>query len=174
MFDRLLKFIGVHPGPESPIHELDHSGIRLAAWSSFPTAVSSAVKRAAPAIFSKGKWPLFAYAGLVATLAFGQKRFVFNPSNADCPVVAATDTHEIAEMSLPVQGGSTLKGWLLRPEKPGVPNPAVIYYGGRSEDVSWLKGAARWFPSHVVLALNYRGYGESDGEPTKRRSLRMG
>jgi pimeloyl-ACP methyl ester carboxylesterase len=168
MLDRLLKFIGVPPDPEGPLHGLGHKGERLAAWSSFPTAVKSALKRTAPAIVSKGKWPLFAYAGLVATLAFTQKRFVFNPSNADCPVVPAADTHEITKRSLPVRDGSRLKGWLLRPNKPDVLNPAIIYYGGRSEEVSWLKGAASWFPSHVILALNYRGYGESDGDPTEK------
>lgn len=140
----------------------------MLAWSSFPPSIKSALKRAAPGIVSKGKWPLFAYAGLLAALALMQKRFVFNPSDADCPVVPATDTHEITAMSLPVQGGSTLKGWLLRPDKPDALNPAIIYYGGRSEEVSWLKGAASWFPSHVMLALNYRGYGESDGDPTEK------
>jgi len=140
----------------------------MVAWSSILTAAKSAVTRAAPTIVSKGKWPLFAYAGLVATLTLMQKRFVFNPSDADCPVVPDADTHEITEMCLPVQGGSTLKGWLLRPQKPGVLSPAIIYYGGRSEEVSWLKGAASWFPSHVIVALNYRGYGESDGDPTEK------
>lgn len=137
-------------------------------WSSCPPAVKSAVKRAAPTIVSKGKWPLFAYGGLVATIALLQKRLVFNPSYADCPVLPDTDTHEIAELSLPVQGGSTLKGWLLRPGRRDALSPAIIYYAGRSEEVSWLKGAASWFPSHVILALNYRGYGESDGHPTEK------
>jgi len=168
MFDRLLKFVSVRPGPESQMHELGPKGVRLPAWSTFAPAVKSAVMRAAPAIVAKGKWPFFAYAGFLATLALTQKRFVFNPSNADCPMVPATDTHEILELKLPVQGGSTLKGWLLRPEKPNLVNPAIIYYGGRSEEVSWLKGAARWFPAHVILALNYRGYGESDGDPTEK------
>jgi pimeloyl-ACP methyl ester carboxylesterase len=140
----------------------------MVAWSNFLTAAKSAVTRAAPAIVSKGKWPLFAYAGFLGALALMQKRFVFNPSDADCPIIPDTNTHKITKRSLPVRGGSTLKGWFLRPNKADELNPAIIYYGGRSEEVSWLKGAASWFPSHVILAMNYRGYGESDGDPTEK------
>jgi len=34
--------------------------------------------------------------------------------------------------------------------------------------VSWLQDAAKWFPGHVVFAMNYRGYGNSGGSPSER------
>src|SRR5438067_13792055 len=47
-------------------------------------------------------------------------------------------------------------------------HPAVVYFGGRSEEVSWVvRDAAKLFPGMAVLAVNYRGYGESQGEPAE-------
>ena len=160
MLDRLLKFIGVRHDSEGPMYQQRHECVRpvvpapaagngggmtwplpkvrrwldaisnMPAWSSFSPTVKSAFKRAAPGIVTKGKWPLFAYAGLLAALALTQKRLLFNPSDATCPVVPTTDTHEITEMSLRVQGGSTLRGWLLRPEECNVFSPTIpLRYG---------------------------------------------
>jgi alpha/beta superfamily hydrolase len=55
----------------------------------------------------------------------------------------------------------------MTPLLPG-PHPAVVYFGGRSEEVSWVvRDAGKLFPGMAVLAVNYRGYGDSHGEPAE-------
>jgi pimeloyl-ACP methyl ester carboxylesterase len=63
--------------------------------------------------------------------------------------------------------GTRLSGWLMTPKIPGR-HPAVVYFGGRSEEVSWVvRDAGKLFPDMAVLAVNYRGYGESHGDPAE-------
>ena len=70
-------------------------------------------------------------------------------------------------MVLRAKDGTRLCGWLLTPLVPG-PRPAVMYFGGRSEEVSWVaRDAGKLFPGMTVLAMNYRGYGQSHGVPAE-------
>jgi uncharacterized protein len=59
--------------------------------------------------------------------------------------------------------GTHLRGWIV----PGAaaPAPAVIYFGGNAEEVSWTLADARWPREWAIVGLNYRGYGASDGKP---------
>jgi uncharacterized protein len=125
----------------------------------------SALLRAA---LSSIMWALFAYAAYLATLALFQRRFVFNPTQAVGPAAEPADTHEITSVRLALAHNKAIKGWFLRPRQGKALCPSIIYYGGRSEEVSWLQGAVKWFPNHAVLVLNYRGYGESEGDPSER------
>lgn len=72
------------------------------------------------------------------------------PARASAFAVAAAD-------------GTKLRGWIAR----GTANPAptVIYFGGNAEEVSWTLADARWPPDWTIVAVNYRGYGESEGKP---------
>ena len=119
-------------------------------------------------VISGGKWPLLAYVLYLAALAFFQQRFVFNPIHAVHPAAEAADSHEITSVRLALAHNKTIKGWFLRPRRVNTPCPSIIYYGGRSEEVSWLRGAVKWFPGHAVLFVNYRGYGESEGNPSEK------
>jgi acetyl esterase/lipase len=110
---------------------------------------------------------LLAYSAYLATLALLQRRFVFNPARAEGPATEPAGTHKITSVRLALARDKAIKGWFLRPRQGNAPFPSIIYYGGRSEEVSWLRGAVKWFPNHAVLALNYRGYGESEGEPSE-------
>jgi dienelactone hydrolase len=70
--------------------------------------------------------------------------------------------------------GTRLCGWLMTPLIPGR-HPAVVYFGGRSEEVSWVvRDAAKLFPNMAVLAVNYRGYGESHGDPAENHMVEDG
>ncbi|HEY5801137.1 MAG TPA: CocE/NonD family hydrolase [Burkholderiaceae bacterium] len=105
--------------------------------------------------------------GLVAAVAAAQRRLVFNPTlirEVDRPRSAGHRTRAIV---LRARDGTKLSGWLMTPKTFG-PHPAVIYFGGRSEEVSWVaRDAGQLFPDMVVLAMNYRGYGDSHGEPAE-------
>jgi uncharacterized protein len=116
---------------------------------------------------SASKWLLMVYATYLGTLTLFQRRFVFDPKHASGPKIAPTDTHDVVPVRLGLGRNKSIKGWFLRPRNGGERFPAIIYFGGRSEDVAWLKGAVRWFPDHALLALNYRGYGESEGRPSE-------
>jgi dienelactone hydrolase len=51
----------------------------------------------------------------------------------------------------------------------------VIYFGGRSEEVSWVaRDAGTMFPGMTVLVMNYRGYGDSHGNPGERQMIEDG
>ena len=64
---------------------------------------------------------------------------------------------------LPVDGAE-LQIAVLKREGP----QALLYFGGNGEDVSsTLPDLARWFPTHSVYAMHYRGYGSSSGEPSE-------
>ena len=62
--------------------------------------------------------------------------------------------------------GTRLAGWIV----PGAakPAPAVIYFGGNAEEVSHTLADARWPREWSIVAINYRGYGTSEGKPSER------
>jgi dipeptidyl aminopeptidase/acylaminoacyl peptidase len=105
--------------------------------------------------------------GLTAAVAANQRRLVFNPNverEVDHP---HSSGHRTRPVVLRARDGTRLCGWLMTPQSRG-PHPAVIYFGGRSEEVSWVaRDAGRMFPGMTVLAVNYRGYGESHGVPAE-------
>ncbi|MBE0627809.1 MAG: hypothetical protein IH606_23705 [Burkholderiales bacterium] len=118
-------------------------------------------------VLSSLMWALLGYAVYLAALTLFQKRFVFNSSHAMRSASVPSDTHEITSVRLSLSRNKAIRGWFLRPRQGKSPCPSIIYYGGRSEEVSWLQGAVKWFPEHAVLFLNYRGYGESEGKPSE-------
>ena len=58
------------------------------------------------------------------------------------------------------------RGWIT----PGsvVPAPTIIYFGGNAEEVSFTVADSRWPHEWSIVALNYRGYGDSEGAPGER------
>jgi len=69
----------------------------------------------------------------------------------------------VEEIALSAADGKRLTGWLAR-NKAGRA-PLVIYFGGNAEEVSSNVGLAERFGEWSLLALNYRGYGASEGSP---------
>jgi pimeloyl-ACP methyl ester carboxylesterase len=62
--------------------------------------------------------------------------------------------------------GTRLRGWIVRGT--AAPGPALIYFGGNAEEISWTLADARWPPEWTVVGVNYRGYGASEGKPGER------
>jgi len=114
------------------------------------------------------------WVGLTAAIAASQRRLVFNPTNkreVDKPRSSGYRTRPIV---LRAADGTKLSGWLMTPQVVG-PHPAVIYFGGRSEEVSWVvRDAGKLFPGMAVLAVNYRGYGASQGDPAEQHMVEDG
>jgi dipeptidyl aminopeptidase/acylaminoacyl peptidase len=109
--------------------------------------------------------------GLTAAIAASQRRLVFNPTikrEVDKP---RSSGHRTRPIVLRSADGTKLSGWLMTPQVVG-PHPAVVYFGGRSEEVSWVvRDAGTLFPGMAVLAVNYRGYGASQGEPAEQHMV---
>jgi dienelactone hydrolase len=112
--------------------------------------------------------------GLTAAVAANQRRLVFNPTVEREVKSPRSSGHRTRPVVLRAADGTRLSGWLMTPKIPGR-HPAVVYFGGRSEEVSWVvRDAGKLFPNMAVLAVNYRGYGESHGVPDEIQMVEDG
>jgi dipeptidyl aminopeptidase/acylaminoacyl peptidase len=112
--------------------------------------------------------------GFTALVAASQRRLVFNPGAKREVKSPRSSGHRTRAIVLRAQDGTKLSGWLMKPAVVG-PHPAVIYFGGRSEEISWVaRDAGKLFPGMTVLAVNYRGYGDSHGEPAEHHMVEDG
>jgi uncharacterized protein len=59
--------------------------------------------------------------------------------------------------------GTRLHGWIATGTS--TPAPAVVYFGGNAEEVSGTLADPHWPHEWSIVALNYRGYGASEGKP---------
>lgn len=116
----------------------------------------------------------FLWAGMVSAIAAGQRKLLFNPTLVREVQSPRSSAHRTRAVVLRAHDGTRLAGWLMTPHTPG-PHPAVLYFGGRSEEVSWVvRDAGNLFPGMAVLAVNYRGYGDSRGEPGEEHMVEDG
>jgi uncharacterized protein len=101
--------------------------------------------------------------GIPAAAWLAQDRLIFFPqpvaSTAHLPSHAAPFTVIAAD-------GSHLRGWIVKGH--AMPARVVIYFGGNAEEVSFTVADARWPREWTIVAVNYRGYGASDGTPGER------
>lgn len=110
---------------------------------------------------------LFAVAAVVigvpaAVAWFAQDRLIFFPQPLAAGAVLSPRTEPI---ELRVDNGIRLRGWVRRAADG--PAPTILYFGGNAEEVSWTAAEPRWPPGWNVVAVNYRGYGESEGAPSE-------
>jgi len=98
--------------------------------------------------------------GVPAAAWFAQERLIFFPQ----PAPPAGQLPSRADALEVVAGdGTRLRGWIVKGQP--TPAPAVIYFGGNAEEVSWTLAEARWPREWSIVGLNYRGYGASEGTP---------
>lgn len=99
----------------------------------------------------------------IPTIAWlAQDRLVYFPQ----PVASTTHlSPRTIALEVVAADGARLRGW-MRPAA-AVPAPLVLYFGGNAEEVSWTLADARWPPDWSVAAINYRGYGASEGKPSE-------
>ncbi|CAM3065421.1 alpha/beta hydrolase [Pseudomonas floridensis] len=73
-----------------------------------------------------------------------------------------------SDVNLTAADGTRLHGWWL-PAKEGVPvKGTVLHLHGNGGNLSWHLGGSWWLPEqgYQVLLLDYRGYGQSQGDPS--------
>lgn len=112
------------------------------------------------------EWLLVAAAVAIAVCAAAwwlQERLIFFPQ-------PLTSTAHLPKRALPFEvvaaDGARVRGWIANGAV--APAPALIYFGGNAEEASWILGEARWPPEWTLVAVNYRGYGASEGVPGER------
>jgi pimeloyl-ACP methyl ester carboxylesterase len=101
--------------------------------------------------------------GVPAWAWFMQERMLFFPQ----PVASTTHLPARASpLEIVAADGMHLRGWIVKGT--AAPAPAVIYFGGNAEEVSWTLADPRWPREWTIVGLNYRGYGASEGKPGER------
>lgn len=105
------------------------------------------------------------YVGLCLVLYLSQDSLIFHPrALSDGVRRVARATPGVSEIDMTTRAGGTRHGW-IRHTGDARPAPLVIYFGGNAEEVSGqILNASRLAPWSVV-AINYRGYGLSEGSP---------
>ncbi len=115
------------------------------------------------------EWIVLAAAITLGVNAFAwlaQDRLIYfpQPLAATAHLPAGAESIEIASAD-----GTRLRGW-LRPAG-SAPAPLLVYFGGNAEEVSWTLADTRWPHDWHVAAVNYRGYGASEGRPSESSLL---
>ncbi len=101
--------------------------------------------------------------GIPAAAWFAQDRMIFFPQ----PVGATSHLPaRAAPLTVTATDGTSLRGWFVAGT--AEPAPTVVYFGGNAEEVSHTLADPRWPREWSIVALNYRGYGDSEGQPGER------
>ena len=112
--------------------------------------------------------PLALPLGGMTLLYFLQDRLLFSPARALSVATPMTPSHRKRAVVLPMGDGTRLRGWWYRPAREcSAPAAGVIYFGGRNEEVSWISDVVSHFDGTHLLAVNYRGYGRSEGRASE-------
>jgi fermentation-respiration switch protein FrsA (DUF1100 family) len=98
--------------------------------------------------------------GVPAAAWLAQERLIFFPQPN---VATAYLPAEAKPLEIVSTDGTRLRGWMRAAS--AVPAPVVLYFGGNAEEVSGTLVDPRWPRDWAIVAINYRGYGTSEGAP---------
>jgi fermentation-respiration switch protein FrsA (DUF1100 family) len=106
-----------------------------------------------------------AYGVLLAGFCLGERSLLYHP-NPTRTSPAAAGLPEAEELLLETADGEKLVAWHVVPQHD---KSVVIYFHGNAEVISWQARRFRRLVSDGtgLLAVSYRGYGGSTGEPTE-------
>ena len=110
---------------------------------------------------------LAVYAGFCALLFLMQERLIFlRQPLAEGARQVLRELPGTSEVEVRGEDGTRLHGWLRHPVgEEAAPRGLVIYFGGNAEEVSGQVLDATALAPWSFAALNYRGYGLSEGSP---------
>jgi len=117
---------------------------------------------------------LLGVVALVVSAATGGCRFMqdsllYHPIPRSGALPLPPGGYTIETLSLAPETGIELEGWLVKPT--GGRLPALVYFGGNAEEVSWLIASADRLGGRALALVNYRGYGNSTGRPSEAALL---
>jgi uncharacterized protein len=100
--------------------------------------------------------------GVPAVAWLAQDRLIFFPQ----PVASTSHLPATARpLEINATDDTRLRGWMR--VATATPAPVVLYFGGNAEEVSWTLVDKRWPREWTIVAVNYRGYGGSEGAPSE-------
>ncbi|MBY0432183.1 MAG: hypothetical protein K2Q10_13370, partial [Rhodospirillales bacterium] len=114
------------------------------------------------------------YSAAVASLYLNQDSLVFHPRPLNPTIEEALNGLAGAHpLEVTAGDGIRLKGWVVKREgESGTPAPLLLYFGGNAEEIgSYLLEASQYLGRWSIAALNYRGYGASQGSPGEQALL---
>jgi pimeloyl-ACP methyl ester carboxylesterase len=102
-----------------------------------------------------------------------QDRMVFPAPRGPLPHPTSLGISDGERVTVRTSDGVALQGWYLPPNPApvqGTAAPGLIWFYGNMETIEGIAPALQHFrpPGIAVLALDYRGYGSSGGEPTEQ------
>ena len=107
--------------------------------------------------------------GIPAVAWLTQEKLIFFPQ----PLVDTSHLPANAQrFEITTPDGAKLSGFRLPGASPRA--PAILYFGGNAEEISWALSDRRWPREWTVVGLNYRGYGHSEGRPAERELVADG
>lgn len=110
------------------------------------------------------------YALICGFMFLAQERLTFMPELAALHGPQVFPEAHFTEISLTTKDGTTLHGIRTAPLKEA---PYVVYFGGNAQNIiNFGQFLRRALPDVNLVAFNYRGYGKSEGEPTKKHLMR--
>ena len=108
------------------------------------------------------------FVALCALLYLFQEQLIFlRRPLADVDRHAVQRLAATSEIHVTAHDGARLHGWLRHTAKQTQPRGLVLYFGGNAEEVSWQMHDAQRLAPWSLAALNYRGYGRSEGRPSE-------
>jgi len=113
---------------------------------------------------------ILAVAALVVSAALSgcrqvQDSLLYYPTPRAGPIPPPPNGYSIEPLYFAREEGVALRGWLVKPAHTIA--PPLICFGGNAEEVSWLIAMADRFGGRAIALVNYRGYGESTGQPSE-------
>ncbi|MBA4239415.1 MAG: hypothetical protein C0448_01725 [Sphingobacteriaceae bacterium] len=108
---------------------------------------------------------LVLYAGVCALLYFNQDDLLFHPQpNTPKEIAEILNKYpEFDTLSFVMKDGNRTCGYISKDtikEK----LPLVLYFGGNAEEVSHLADYKQYFPNTIMVLMNYRSFGLSQGK----------
>lgn len=113
---------------------------------------------------------LLGYVLLVVLAWRYQERLAFPAPRMPLPAPAVLGIPSGERVTLTTADGVRLHGWYLPPTRDATrPAPALLWFYGNMETVAAMAPVlTAWKPAEVgLLAIDYRGYGESEGAATE-------
>jgi len=107
------------------------------------------------------------YLAICANLYLRQDGLIFPAQALNQPrAVKLEHDHPGSSFTFQTSDGVTLRGWLDVPAG-NEARPLLLYFGGNKDEVSGWMQMRHNAPDWAWAALNYRGYGASDGQPSQ-------
>jgi uncharacterized protein len=114
---------------------------------------------------------IFMYVAIMGILYFLQDRIIFfGPGITQQRLLDIREKYpDVEEVYSETHDNYLLHGWLVHNDRHSEnPSPLLIYFGGNTEEVSFLLEGINNFPNWKILLVNYRGYGLSEGSPGEK------